>query len=278
MRKLLSANFARLRKDKVFRVILIVVLLSSLVSIWNCDRSAELMARSGYVVTLDDYYFKQASVMGIFFVIFVSLFLGTEYSDGTMRNKLIIGHRRIHIYLANYIACLFACLIFLAVWLIGCAPGFFLIGPMKMGIAGFLTYVLVAICFTAAFAAMFTLIGTLSSNKAMTVIYTLLIWLVMLMLASGLYDRLCVQELTGPVIVNVDGELVMTEPVPNPLYLSGTIRVVVQCVMEFLPTGQAMLLADAAVEHPIRQIAFSLIFTGITIAVGYNAFRKKNIK
>ena len=37
--------------------------------------------------------------------VFIGVFVGTEYSDGTLRNKLIIGHSRSSIYISNLIVC-----------------------------------------------------------------------------------------------------------------------------------------------------------------------------
>lgn len=35
--------------------------------------------------------------------VIISLFIGTDFSDGTIRNKLMVGHRRFNVYLANLI-------------------------------------------------------------------------------------------------------------------------------------------------------------------------------
>ncbi len=54
MRKLLSANFSRLRKDRIFWIILSGVLVFSLVTIFNGARSSDVMEESGFVRSLDD--------------------------------------------------------------------------------------------------------------------------------------------------------------------------------------------------------------------------------
>lgn len=277
MRKLLSANFARLWKDMTFWVVLLLVFIFSLVTIWNGARSAEVMAESGFLRILEDYYFSPAPYMGVVYAAFISLFLGTEYSDGTMRNKLVVGHTRTHVYLANFLVCFVACLIYVAAWFVGCAPGLVLIGSFEMGVAGFLVYLLVAIGFTAAFTALFTWISTVSTNKAQTVIFTLAIWMGLVFVASGVQDRLNELEMEGGVAF-VNGEFVTLEPTPNPLYLGGTVRMVCECILDFLPTGQTLLMHDAAIEHPLRQIVFSLMFTVYAILNGIAAFRRKDLR
>ena len=277
MRKLMDANFSRLLKDKIFWCILAAVVGLSLVNIFNSARSYEVMTQSGYIVTLEDYYFNQAPLMGIFIALFSSLYLGTEYSDGALRNKLIVGHKRQHIYFANFAICSVAALAILTAWLVTGALGFYLIGPMEMGITGYLSYVAISIGLTISSTALFTLIGSLSSNKAMTIVYSAVVFILFAITSSGLYDRLCEPEFNEGMMY-VNGQFVMQEPTPNPLYLSGTVRLIWQSALELLPNGQALLLSDVAIENPLRAILFSVVFTIGVLTLGCNLFRRKNIK
>lgn len=277
MRKLLSANFSRLRKSKLFWLLLAGVFLFSLVTIWNAARSAETMESNGFIRSLDDYYFDQAPYMGIFYAVFISMFLGTEYSDGTMRNKLVVGHIRGHVFLANFLTCFAACLSFAAMWILGNAPGRFLIGPFEMGLEGFASYLLVVVGFTAVYAAVFTFISSLSSSKAVTVLLTLGAWLLLIFLASMVNDRLCEPEMSGGMAY-IDGAFKMIDPTPNPLYLRGRVRTVFECILDLLPSGQSILMHDASITHPARQVIFSALVTVLTLAGGMAAFRKKDLK
>lgn len=45
------------------------------------------------------------------------MFIGTEFSDGTMRNKLIVGHRRREIYFTNFLTCALSGIFFNLVYL-----------------------------------------------------------------------------------------------------------------------------------------------------------------
>lgn len=277
MSKLLSANLARLWKDKVFWITMISVFLFSLINMWNSDRSAEAMTQSGFIVTLDDYYFNMAPYSGLVCAVFISLFLGTEYSDGTMRNKLTVGHTRNHVYLANFFTGFIACLFLIAAWFLGGLPGIFLIGPFEMGFLGFLVYLLITICFTATLSAIYTFVSTMSSNKALTIVFALLVWLGMALAASALNDHLSEPEMNGGMAY-VDGAFKMLDPTPNPLYLTGGTRILCECLLDLLPVGQAILMMDAAIEHPVRQIVFSLLLAVIAVVGGFVAFRKKDIK
>lgn len=277
MRKLLAADFSRLRKDPFFRCVLAAVVIFSFVNVLNSARSCAAMAQRGFIKTLDDFYFNQAPLMGAFFGLFSSWFLGTEYADGTIRNKLIVGHRRGHIYLSNFTVCAAASLILLAAWLLVSALGFGLIGPMEMGATEFVSYISAAVVVTLSFAALFTMIGSLSANKAGTVICTFIVFFTLFAIASGLYDRLCAPEMIEGVTY-MNGQFLSPEPTPNPLYLSGIVRTVCQCTLEFLPTGQALLINDVALEQPIRAILLSAAFAIGVLALGSCLFRRKNIK
>ncbi len=277
MHKLLSANFARLRKDRFLWCLLAAVLVLSLVNTGNSVRSFQTMAESGYGVSPEKYYFSQAPYMGFFFALFASMFLGTEYADGTIRNKLAVGHRRNQVFLSGYLTSLAASLIILAVWLTACCPIFFLTGPMNMSGLEFTAYILITAGFSASLTALFTLVGSLSSNKAMTIVYTLALFILMILLASGINDRLCEPETQGGMAY-IDGAFTMVEPSPNPLYLSGAVRSFWTWVLDFLPTGQAILMRDTAIEHPLRELGSSVLLTGIVLFAGCGAFRRKDIK
>ncbi|MCD7748649.1 MAG: ABC transporter permease [Oscillospiraceae bacterium] len=278
MNKLLSANFSRLWKIPAFWISLLAVLAGALAVMGLARSAADAARQMGRDPGLEEYYFQMIPCLGPVYALFASFFLGTEYSDGTLRNKLIVGHRRGSIYLAAYITCFAACLAITAAYFVGSLPGLLLVGPFQFGATGFLTYALAAVGMTAAFAALFTWIGTASTNKAVTVVLTLGLWLVLALAASGLNDRLAEPELIEGLWYDGAGQLMAIDPEPNALYLSGTVRVVCQCVLELLPTGQALLLHDTAVIHPVRQILFSLLLTGVILAAGLLTFRKKDLK
>ena len=277
MRKLITANFFRFRKDRFSWCVVGIIVILSLVNVFNSARSYEAMADAGYILSLEDYYFNQAPLIGAFLALLISMFLGTEFSEGTIRNKLCIGHKRNEIFLSNFISCALATIALTSVWLLISALLFGLIGPLEMSISEFVGCILVAMGFSVSFAALYTVIGSLSSNKAMTIIYTFAVFIIFAIAASGLYDRLCEPEMNEGMML-VGTQLVEMEPTPNPLYLSGAIRTVCEVALELLPTGQALLLSDVAVEYPVRAISLSAVFTIVTLLVGSMLFRRKDIK
>ena len=111
MRKLMRANFYRLWKSRVFWI---CVAASFLIS------AAFLLAKqypSQEMPSLDEMYLQIFPMLPLIHGVFAGLFLGTEYQDGTLRNKVTVGHTRGEIYLSFLAVCLCAGLGILLGWL-----------------------------------------------------------------------------------------------------------------------------------------------------------------
>ena len=52
------------------------------------------MERLGYVSFLDEVLLNYGVFHIVLAAVFSSVFIGTEYSGGTIRNKIIVGHKR----------------------------------------------------------------------------------------------------------------------------------------------------------------------------------------
>lgn len=74
MRKLITANFHRFSKDRFSWCVLGIVVILSLGNVFNSVGSFETMAASGYAVSLDEYYFNQAPLIGAFLALLISMF------------------------------------------------------------------------------------------------------------------------------------------------------------------------------------------------------------
>ncbi len=277
MRNLLSANFARLFKDKVFGAALAAVLLCAVATMLNGCRQAALNASSGFSYTLDDYYFNLAPTLGLFCAVFTSLFLGTEYSDGTLRNKIMVGHSRASIYLANLIVCFAATLCFVAVWLVGGLVGIPSLGLWKIGAAGLATYVALIVCFAAALSSIFTFMGMNLQGKAASAVLSLLLFLALLVGASMVYGRLCAPELSSGIVITSEG-MQMADPAPNPEYVGGSLRRAYEGILDLLPTGQGILVANLEVARPLFMLASSALISAVMTLLGVWMFRKKDLK
>lgn len=279
MRKLLSANFSRLWKDKTFWLCMGAMLIYSVVYMLNGSRQATIdLAEYNY--SIDKYYFNFAVVIGAFCTLFSSMFLGTEYSDGTIRNKIVVGHTRTSIYLANLITSFTATLLIMLVWLIGALVAIPTLGVWKMGVPNLLAYLFIAVMFEAAFSAMSTFVCMQSTNKAITVAISILLFLGLLVFASMTYNALSEPEMTSGVQITASG-MEMSDPTPNPNYVRGVTRTIYEFIVDFLPTGQGLLMWQLEIGNAaqmVRMLVSSVAITVLTTLGGIFIFKRKDLK
>ncbi len=277
MYKLLCANFARLWKNKVFWGEMAAMLTFSIVIMFNGCRQAIADASSGYRYVLDHYYFSMAPMLGLFCAIFTSLYLGTEYADGAIRNKLIVGHGRAGIYLTNLMVSYAATLLFALAWLAGGLVGIPTLGTWQIGYAGLACYVGLIALFALALSAIFTFVGMAFSGKATSAVCSMLLYLGLLVWASMVYNSLCQPEMSSGIIMTAEG-MRMSEPSPNPDYIGGNLRNAYEFVLDLLPTGQGILMTNVEIARPLRMGLCSVTITVIMTLCGLILFDKKDLK
>lgn len=276
MGKLLSANFIRLKKDKIFWTCIGVMLLYCVVYMLNGCRQATA-DMSDYSYGLDQYYFHFAASIGLFCALFGSMFFGTEYGDGTIRNKIIIGHTRQSVYLANLLTAFTAALCMMLTWLIGALVAVPVLGFWKMDAFHLILYLLIGVMLTAALCSICTFVSMLSVNKAMTVAISILLVLGLIALASMVYGRLQEPEMSSGVLITANG-MDLSDPAPNPNYITGLKREVYEWLMDFLPTGQGLKLWQLEVNRPLRMLVSSVFITLFTTLGGIFLFKRKNLQ
>lgn len=279
MSKLLSSNFFRLWKNKIFWLCMGGMLIYAVAYMLSASQKT-FSSVAGEVYILEHYYFQFLVYVGFFFAIVTSMFLGTDYSDGTIRNKLIVGHTRANLYLANLIVIFSAGLLIMCVWFIGALVGITAFGFFTFGIVKLVEYFLLCALLVAAYSAINTFIAMLSANKTTTVLISLALAFGLLLCASLLYNALEVPETINSMSgVSISGAAApIGEVVANPNYVGGILRAVFQMLLDILPTGQSINVAFLKVERPYTMIFSSVVVTvGIT-ALGIILFRKKDLK
>ncbi len=235
-----------------------------------------------YEAQLSNVLFIYALTVAILIPAFVSLFVGTEYSDGTMRNKMIIGHTRLCIYLSNLIVCSVAGLGFCISYMIGAfavAVPFYTIDPGIL--TGVATLVLCSFVMCVAFTALCTLTAMLCQNKALTAVINILAACFLLVISIYIMSRLSQPEMYSGYSLNTEtGEIEMSEGIPNPDYLRGTEREIYQFFNDFLPTGQAANITGqlSLSGSPGLLASYSACIIIVSTGAGIFVFKKKDIK
>lgn len=277
MRKLISADFYRLKKDwglwitaaAMFALSLFKIIDSA---IFNNKDVVEVK------LTLNDCMFELLTFIGMAFAVFISLFLGKEFSDGTIRNKLIVGHKRENIYFSNYIMCLVGSLFIYAMMLISGFIGIVFLGKWQGNISQMIIYIIMGVFITASISAFLTLLGMLVTNRAVNAVFSIIIALVLSIIASVFYSGLSEPEFTREFISMTMDSVQYGPEIPNPSYVSGFQRQIYEFLIQFMPQGQSILIANDEITKPVLNIVYSALITvGINIA-GVFAFKKKDLK
>lgn len=272
MTNLLRANFSRLKKDQTFWICVLTVLACSIgfMVLW-CLENAE----RGALTDLDEFYFRFSAAMGFFYAMFTCLFLFVEYGEGTIRNKLAVGHTRREVYLSNFITVFAASLCMAVAWLIGGLAGVPFLGFLTIGPVGTVLCFAIIIGFTAAFSAIYTFIGMLNDRRSATVI-TIAVWLILFLISGSFESALHELEFTTALMMTDGTQILNTEP--NPYYISGIQRTIYEFVVDFLPTGQSSSLQNINIGHPVRMLLSSLGITAAFTLGGLRLFERKDLK
>lgn len=214
----------------------------------------------------------------LFSAIFASLFLGTDYSNGTIRNKLIIGCKRTDIYFSNLITTAAGgLLIAFAQWIV-CAV--FACFGKELGMdAGELAFqIFIIVCAMISMNAIFTLLGMLIISKSANATVTIVSAFVLLLGAAIIMELLANPEFITTYTIGENGTSEGTV-ISNPAYIPpGAKRDILTAVNDVLPGGQIMQIETGALHNKELMPLYSLGVLTVTTAIGTVAFRRKDLK
>lgn len=283
MRKLLRAGFARIRKSKVFWCGMLVLAASGLWFVLDNYRMSGSL-EIPFPELFAEIIFQQTIYMGIVFSVFCSLFTGTEYDNGTIRNKLMVGQSRTSIYLSNFVCCMTAGMIQAAVSVpVVLAAGFLLGGKPQMSVGHFLQVSVVALFVCMAYMSVYNLCSMLIASRSHASIVNILLAFSLLMFAAYLLSRLDAPEMVNNWSYTADGVLTAGDLVPNPSYITGRKREIYQFLFDALPGGQSYMIANFGMHedllrHPVLLCFYSAAITVIANVTGIFIFRRKDMK
>ncbi|MCM1270645.1 MAG: ABC transporter permease [Ruminococcus flavefaciens] len=286
MSKLLRSNFARLWKSRIFWL---GMLFSAGLSIFFIlMRYIDIEQHQEVYANLDESY-KNADELifmgGIIIIfaaaVFIGIFVGTEYSDGTLRNKLIIGHSRSSIYISNLIVCTTAGIIMHLTYIITTILlGNLLLEDSTLTFKKILLLTLMGTAAMIAASSLLVMISMLIHSKSAGAVAILIATMVMFFASMTIFQRLSTPEYNDAYsyIDEDTGKPVVVEKEKNTNYLTGTKRKVYEFLNDFIPTSQ--LYKSALLDS--SKLDITLIYDGIIILItttaGIAVFRRKNLK
>lgn len=277
MRKLLSANYSRLWKDKFYWALLAFMSVGSVVFSWMTFNTAMSTEETYYV---EDLPFNLLPMIGFVSAFFISLRVGTEFDNHTIRNKLIVGHSRTKVFFGEYLICLLASLILLVVMLLFSGiSGYILFRKFALDWKLIVQMVFCSVLLTAVFSTMFVGISMNIHNKAVSVVVNLVFLYAILFLASFVGSALNEAEMSYEYVrITAEGGMEFGDMVKNPAYVEGIQRSIYEFIYDALPTGQAIQLNNLEYDRISRWPVFSLIMLIIATVAGYLPFRKRDIR
>lgn len=263
MNNLLRANIYRLWKSKLFWIVIGFLFFAGGFLVLQQYRQ---LIGYGIHVKLDNTFFTYPRMIGVIASVFCSLFLGAEYGDGTMRNKLIGGYQRWTVYFANLLTSIIACFLFCAVYMLSCLLfGIPLLGTFAMPLRKVLLLILGSLVSVVAMCSFFTMVSMLIQTKAIAPVVC-----IVAMFFSVLVLGEVEQSLEQPKYY-YDGDY-------NHAYVDGTQREILTFIYDAIPEGQELQYAGRKTEKTENLCLYAAGLTVFTTAAGGYFFKKKDMK
>ena len=288
MYKLLNASFSRLRKNKIFLglVILTIIIAAFMLISEYLDKVKYSSVFGISSNTTDILLTNFINIIGFFIAIFTSLFVGAEYSDGTIRNKIVAGHSRKNIYLSNLIVSIlvgiFLELIYLIIVSIVSIPIF---GLVQMSFLQLAVILLDIIMIIIVYSSIFNFIALICSNITISTVTSLLLILIMFVTDMFLSPTANSTEYIQKNIVMDEQGNVTYEVVKNEDYPGKLVQTICKTISNFNPVSQAIEISGNKIEmneedfnnlkrYPLYSLGLIIIIT----AIGIYLFNIKELK
>lgn len=275
MNKLLSAEFTRLFKSAIFRIILILAVCDALFEV------AVQCIEEGRDFPIDSYITEWLPFAGFIAAVFIGLFIGREYSDRTLNNKIIAGHKRIEIYLSELIVCIAAGFIVQVVYIAAFSvPAMLLCDGFYGSFKEIVIAQLLGLCVIAAYIAIFLPVSMLMQSKSGGLVISIIMSLVILFGGSYVYLKLSWQISDAEI-----SELEEANEEYDASYYADMNRLTenelkaFQFLNDFLPSTQQMNISDFGIpDNAGRYPLYDGAIIVVTTLCGVLLFRRKDIR
>lgn len=260
MRKLLAADFAQLLRDKVFWAAFAFMIVSTAILVVSTHNMIALDNYAPGTWTAETSMFCMLPSVGIVNAIWLHLFIGSDYDQGTIRNKFICGHTRRAIFFSHWLIASAGALIILAASLVlGTVLSAHYFQTFALDVSNLCWLFLSCAMLTVAYAAINVALAMNISHKASSVVCGMIVMLV-LSIAASIIDSIITD-------ITVYGKAVspLTEKLVFFFY-------------DFLPSGQCVQVNNMMFERADLWPLYSLILIILVTAAGFLLFKRKDIK
>ena len=246
MSKLLRANFVRLFKNKP---LYLCVFVQAVITFF-----AVIPYRNNFFA--DKIVYENSLFSMLFSAVFVPLFLGTEHSDKTIRNKIISGHTRWEIYSASLVSAavgvLIICLTPLVTAFIMALP---FGGHLGSSPAEFALSLTILIAANMAMCGIYLISAMLVTSRANNIVLTLVIWF-------------------GAIFITAT----IDELLKSPQLSDSVLKKILRCAYDITPVGQVLQLQIGECRNAGLFPVYSLLVIMAATGLGLLFFRRKDLK
>ena len=272
MLKLLRAGFFRLKKDSIFWLFLFLTIGAALFTLANSYFGTS-------EVTIDSLVNRYIMYAGLLIAIFVSIFVGKEYSEGIIRNKIIVGHSRISIYISKLIICITATLLCEFVYIIiVLLIGIPLFGTLQMPMAQFWMSILNTVLIIIAFCSIYHFIAMICKEITVSTTISIVLFIAMFIAQSSFGLTASRDEYITHTSYTEDGTRYIVNKEPDPNYPGEAKVKTARAIYLFIPEGQAMEIGINDAEYLYQMPKYSVTLIIVINALGMCLFSKKELK
>ena len=236
MIKLLRAGIFRLKKEIMFWLFIIVTILIAGIRI----------LRTTHNILLNQVLYDYIIYIGLFIAMFVSIFVGKEHSEGIIRNKIIVGHSRVSIYLSKLIISILVSLlcefIYIAIMIL---IGSHIFEKFEMPISQLSMIMLNVVLIIAVYCSIFNLISMICSEITISVITCVVIFITMFIAQALLGETASIPKYITHSSFDSNGVKSIISQELNPNYPGDDVVKFAETIYLLLPPGQATELTSS---------------------------------
>lgn len=217
--------------------------------------------------------------IGLFIAIFVSIFVGKEYSEGIIRNKIIVGHSRANIYLSELIISIVTAVICEIIYLIMILTiGTLMYGKLQMSILQFSISILNTILIIIAYCSIFNFVTMLCSEITVSTTICLLLFITMFIVQGSLGLTVNSKKYIEHTFYDENGNRYVLSQEPNPNYPGDQKVKIAKVIYLLIPNAQANEVQNNSFENTNQMPFYSISLIIVVNIVGIYLFSKKELK
>lgn len=270
MIRLLKAGLFRLKKEVLFWIFIFLTIGLAGYGLIKCS--------SVESVSFDNVVNEFIMYIGLFIAIFVSIFVGKEHSQGIIRNKIIVGHSRLSIFVSNLIISIAVSILCEAIYLvIVISLGTYLFGQLQITSSQFLLSMVDTILIIISFCSIFNFVAIICSDITVSTTICMVLFIAMFIAQAALSLTAFSTKYLTNTTFDENGDIITTQE-PDPNYPGDEKVKQARILYLLIPQGQAMKVGSKDIELLSQMPIYSIIVTSIVNFLGIYIFYKKELK